>query len=107
MGPNRTANLRGQGDRLREELVRAAVDLMASPRSMETISLRAVARAVGVAPSAVYLHFESAQALAEAIVVDLYAELRARLHEAHDVHQDPVPRIRSIAHHRAGRAHAP
>ena len=102
MGTARTANLRGQGDRLREELVRAAVDLMAAPRSIETISLRAVARAVGVAPSAVYLHFGSVQALAEAMLVDLYADLRTRIDEADVVGQDPAARIRSIAHACAG-----
>jgi len=49
---------RGEGDRLRTDLLEAAADLMATHDSIESISLRAVARAAGVSPTAVYRHFD-------------------------------------------------
>lgn len=73
----RTRSPRGQGDLLRGELVSAARDLLTTPRDESPFSLRAVARAVGVSPAAVYRHFPSATELVTAVVDDHNELLRA------------------------------
>jgi AcrR family transcriptional regulator len=75
----RSVNPRGQGAGLRLELVAAARDLLVRPRVVDSPSLRAVARASGVAPSAVYLHFGSAEELLRAVVDDQFDSLRAAI----------------------------
>lgn len=64
----RESNARGEGDQLRAQLVAAASELLLAPQRIELPSLRAVARACGVSPAAVYLHFASQQALIRAVV---------------------------------------
>ena len=54
----RQRNARGEGERLRIELLEAAADLMATHGDIESISLRAVAREAGVSATAVYRHFD-------------------------------------------------
>lgn len=49
---------RGEGDKLRNDLLDAATDLMAEHGTIDGISLRAVARRAGVSPTAVYRHFD-------------------------------------------------
>lgn len=49
---------RGEGDRLRVEVLDAAESLLVRKGSMEAVSMRAIATAVGVTPAAIYLHFE-------------------------------------------------
>lgn len=93
----RDRNVRGHGDRLRRELLDAATVLMAAPRPAAAPSLRAVARATGVAPSAVYLHFDSGRQLAEAVVEDVFADLRRTFDAADDPEAVPVQRVRLVA----------
>ncbi len=81
-GPKRRdVNPRGQGAGLRQELVAAARDLLVRPQVINSPSLRAVARASGVAPSAVYLHFGSADELLRAVVDDQFDSLRSALRD--------------------------
>jgi AcrR family transcriptional regulator len=54
----RARNPRGQGERLRDDLIAAAVQLMAATGDPEDVSIRAVAKAAGVTPTAAYRHFE-------------------------------------------------
>ena len=54
----RARNPRGQGDRLREDLIQAAVALLGQTGDPEDVSIRAVAKAAGVSPTAAYRHFE-------------------------------------------------
>ena len=49
---------RGEGDRLRIDLLESAAELMADTGTIEGTSLRAVARHAGVSPTAVYRHFD-------------------------------------------------
>lgn len=73
----RARSPRGQGDLLRGQLVGAARDLLTTPREETPFSLRAVARAVGVSPTAVYRHFPSSTELVSAVVDDQNVLLRA------------------------------
>lgn len=64
----RPRSARGEGEQLRAALLAAAEALLVEPRSAPPLSLREVARLAGVSPSAVYLHFASAQELIAAVV---------------------------------------
>jgi AcrR family transcriptional regulator len=88
----RTPNPRGAGEQLREQLVDAAAAMLSRPRGVPAPSLRAVARAVGVSPTAVYLHFDSQADLVRAVLErhlqDLGRALRADVDDpASPVHE--------------------
>jgi AcrR family transcriptional regulator len=77
MTSTRRRNPRGQGERLRDDIIEAASRLLADPAA-PPLTLRAVAREVGVAATSVYLHFDSIEALTLATVNHLFAELIRR-----------------------------
>src|SRR5919197_144730 len=72
---------RGEGERLRREIVDAAIALIAD-RGDEAVSMRAIARAVGVSPPAVYLHFADRQELMLAVLDHVFADLGRALEKA-------------------------
>ncbi len=78
----RRRNPRGQGDRLREELVAATIDLLARTGDPDEVTLRAVAREAGVAPNSVYRHFEGCEAMVQAACDELFAEFQQALDDA-------------------------
>jgi AcrR family transcriptional regulator len=78
----RTANRRGEGERLRGELVEAASRLLERIDGEEALSLRAVTREAGVAPQSFYLHFPDKHALMHAVYEARFAELTAQLRTA-------------------------
>ncbi|SCL51511.1 transcriptional regulator, TetR family [Micromonospora citrea] len=70
---------------------------------IEAISLRAIARDMGMTAPAIYRYFPSLEALVAALAGDLYDELRARLESARDdAGAEPVDRL--LAMSRAFRA---
>jgi AcrR family transcriptional regulator len=75
----RTPNRRGEGARLREDLISAASELLSELDSEEALSLRAVARRVNVAPQSVYLHFPDRTTLVSAVLQARFADLTAAL----------------------------
>ncbi|MFE3102477.1 TetR/AcrR family transcriptional regulator [Nocardia tengchongensis] len=75
----RNRNRRGQGSRLRDELVTAASGLLEDLDGQEALSLRAVARAARVAPQSVYLHFADKRELLTAVYRLRFGELRTAL----------------------------
>ncbi len=87
----RERNPRGQGDRLRADLLDATVDLIAEAGSVDGVSLRAAAKRAGVSPMAVYNHFEDRDALLEAAVEHCWEEFQGTLAAALD---DPDPSAR-------------
>lgn len=93
----REANKRGEGDLLRDELVRAATAMLLEPQGLAAPSLRAIARACGVSPSAVYLHFGSQADLIGAVVAAQYAELAGALAEADRPRREPRARLHALA----------
>lgn len=56
-GTRRARARRGEGERLREEILDATERLLFEAGDAEAVSIRAVARTVGVTPPAIYLHF--------------------------------------------------
>jgi AcrR family transcriptional regulator len=101
---SRAPNRRGEGDRLREQLIEAASRLLAAPRVEEPLSLRAVARQVGVVPQSVYLHFSDKTHLVRAVIERRFDELSQAMQAAEDARDDVVDKLRarSLAYCRFG-----
>lgn len=93
-GQPRERNRRGEGDRLRADIVAAAERLL-STQPVEALSLRAVAREVGVTAPALYLHFADRRELVWAMLEHQYGELTAATSAAMAHHTDPVDRLRA------------
>ena len=89
----RTPARRGEGERLRREVVEAAIALIAD-RGDEAVSMRAIARAVGVTPPAVYLHFADKRELMLAILDHVFADLGRALEQADT--GEPHARVRAL-----------
>ena len=97
-GPARQRNRRGQGDRLRADIVRAAADLLARPGDNDALSLRAVAREAGVTAPSVYLHFAGKAELVEAVLRERFSELAAAMEAAAAELDDPAERLMARGH---------
>lgn len=80
--PARRRNPRGQGQLLKDQLVEAAARLLATLDQPETLTLRQVAREVGVAPASIYSHFPDLGALVEHVLRLRYEELAKLMDEA-------------------------
>lgn len=89
----RARSRRGEGDRLRVELLDAAAELMAEHGSLDKVGVRAVAGEVGVSPAAVYRHFEDLDDLLWSSVSHCWAEFRGVLAEASASSPDPYERF--------------
>ena len=94
MTRTRQRNPRGQGERLRDDIVEAASRLLADPAA-PPLTLRAVAREVGVAATSVYLHFDSIEALTLAVADRRFGELTRMQDEALGENADPRDRVRA------------
>ncbi len=90
----RPRSRRGEGHRLREELVAAATGLLAELGDAHHLSIRAVAEAVGVTAPSIYRHFPDKQALLVAVLEERWAELYGTLADA--VVDDPFESLRAI-----------
>jgi len=92
----RERNRRGQGGRLREDIVRAGADLLDESGDEQAVTLRAVARRVGITAPSIYAHFADRQAILLAVAVEAFAELHEQLVLARDgADADPVARLRA------------
>lgn len=89
----RRRNPRGQGAKLRDDLLDAAVDLLASTGDPEDLSIRAVAKAAGVSPTAMYQHFEDRDALLDAACDRAFERFAAALVAATSDVDDPFDRL--------------
>lgn len=85
---------RGEGHRLREELIAAASDLLGELGDPNQLSMRAVAAAAGVSPPSIYLHFVDKQELLAAVLRERWAELDRLLAEAATSAGDPFEALR-------------
>lgn len=90
----RQRNPRGQGERLRVDLIDAAVDLIAETGSVDGVSLRAAAKRAGVSPMAVYNHFADKDALLVAAVEHCWDEFQAAIAATLD-EPEPSARLRA------------
>src|SRR3954452_14772283 len=78
----RARNPQGQGGRLRAELIEAAGRLLALTGDVDGLSLRAVAREVGIATPSIYLHFPDKRSLVQAVLASRFTELEQTIRAA-------------------------
>jgi AcrR family transcriptional regulator len=75
----RRRNRRGEGNRLRDEIIAAATALLERTGAEESVTLRSVAREVGIAAPSIYAHFPDRDAILVAVVSAAFDELRDAL----------------------------
>ena len=93
-GRKRQRNPRGQGARLTEDIVSGALALIERTGSAEAVTLRAVAREVGIAAPSIYAHFPDRGAVLMAVVARVFDELTAAIKHGRDsAGQDPAGRL--------------
>lgn len=90
----RERNRRGDGRRLQEDLVVTAVRLVESHGHAQ-VSLRAVAREVGVAPTSVYLHFDDVEGVLAAVMSRGFEELARSTTRAASGVDGPLEELRA------------
>ncbi|MET0405596.1 MAG: TetR/AcrR family transcriptional regulator [Cystobacter sp.] len=73
--PPRQRNRRGEGDRLRAEIIAAAIRVLERLGPDDPISLRAVAKEAKISPPSVYLQFSDMTPLMVAVLEQLINEL--------------------------------
>ena len=102
----RQRNPRGQGERLRDDIIEAASRLMADPAA-PPLTLRGIARAAGVAATSVYLHFPDIESLVLAVANRRFGELIRVQDDARDSGGDPCEQVRAgcLAYCEFGLAH--
>lgn len=93
----RSRNPRGSGEQLREDLMRVAAELLEKPRVVDAPSLRQIAIATGVAPSAVYTRFTSGEELLQAVIDSQYESLREAVRTAADSSESAIIKLEQIA----------
>jgi len=91
----RRRNRRGEGGRLRVELIEAAARLLESSGDASALTLSAVAREAGIAAPSVYRHFSSLSQLVEAVVADRFERLDQALAEAMAGTPSPAEALRA------------
>ena len=94
VGSRRRRARRGEGERLRDDILRAAGALLAETRDEHAVSIRAVADAVGVTPPSIYLHFADKTQLLLAVCQMQFERFNASLEQATSGVTDPVEELR-------------
>ncbi len=78
----RPRSRRGEGERLREEILAAAEALLVETASEDAVSIRAVAQAVGVSPPSIYRHFADKDMLLLEVCRHSFTHFSAALEDA-------------------------
>ena len=89
--PTRQRNKRGQGELLRNDLIATAIAMI---EDNERLSLRSVARRVGIATTSIYLHFPDLDHLLAAVVDRSFVELATTAAEAGESASNPADELR-------------
>ncbi len=92
----RRRNRRGEGGKLREEIIAAAVALLDEGGDERAVTLRSVARKAGIAAPSIYAHFADQPSIMLAVVQREMDGLAVALREA-DESAGPDPRERLFA----------
>jgi AcrR family transcriptional regulator len=105
--PRRRRHPRGQGARLRTELLEAASRLLAELGDADRLSIRAVATAAGVTAPSIYRHFPDKRSLLQAVVEERFRDFDRALDQAAAATADPFDALnrRCRAYLRFAREH--
>ena len=85
----RERNRRGEGAKLRAEILAGATELLEQTGSEEAVTLRAVARQVGISAPSIYPHFPDREAIVDAIVDGAFSDFNAAIKAAGDAADGP------------------
>ncbi|QRP48244.1 TetR/AcrR family transcriptional regulator [Amycolatopsis sp. FDAARGOS 1241] len=88
----RSRNRWGEGIRLRTEILDAAGRLLSELDGEDALTIRGVARAVGIAPASIYQHFADRTELVQGLLEHEFARLQVLLDKA-DAQADPEDMI--------------
>lgn len=95
---DRVRNRRGEGSRLRAEIVRGGAELLDETGQEQSVTLRAVARRVGITAPSIYGHFPDRESILLAVVQQAFAELTEQLQAAQAAAgSDPETRLRAVS----------
>ncbi len=92
---NRRRNRRGEGGRLRADILAGATELLEQTGSEEAVTLRAVARQIGISAPSIYPHFPDRAAIVDAIVDDAFSDFNAAIGQAVAATSGSLPRLRA------------
>jgi AcrR family transcriptional regulator len=87
----RQRNARGEGSRLRLEILEAATRLIDA--SAGRFTLRAIAREAGIAGPSIYDHFSGIESIRNEVIRLCYDDLIDRIHQAQQGVEDPVEHL--------------
>ena len=93
----RPQNARGEGEKLRMDLITAAIKMLEQPQTIAAPSLRKIAQSIGISPSAVYTRFESGQQLLQETLDYQYQILREAISKAAHGKGDSYARLENMA----------
>ena len=91
----RQPNPRGEGGRLRGEILTAAAQILDATGDESAVTLRAVARTAGISAPSIYAHFSNRQAILLALVQDAFNDLTDHLRAAADSRTGPTVQLRA------------
>jgi len=88
-------NPRGQGERLRADIITTATKMLDVLADDQALSMRAVAREVGIAATSVYLHFADRDALVLATLEHCHRDIMRAMEAAEAAAADPADALRA------------
>lgn len=89
---------RGEGERLRDDILHAATELLIGVGDADAVSIRAVAEAVGVTPPSIYLHFADKTDLMFQVCQQQWDRFNEHLRAAVDGIDDPIEWLKTAGH---------
>ena len=96
MNTGRPRARKGEGDRLRDEILEAAEALLLETGSEDAVSIRAVADRVGVTPPSIYRHFDDKNTLLFEVCDRQFGRFHEYLDAKRSGHADPVEAVKAI-----------
>jgi AcrR family transcriptional regulator len=94
----RPRNPRGEGSKLREQLLAATAEVLNEVGDADRASVRAIARRAGVSPTALYLQFPDRDTLVAAAVDAGFETFNRELLAAASIEASPVERLMAMGH---------
>ncbi len=87
---------RGEGERLREEILDAAEALLVQTSDLDAVSIRAIATAVGITPPSIYMHFDHKEDLLMEVCERNFAELDRVIKQAGAKRRNSVEAVKAM-----------
>jgi AcrR family transcriptional regulator len=93
---HRRRSRRGEGDKLRLDILDAAEQLLVEMGSPDMVSMRAIADRVGVSPPAIYMHFDDKDELFFECCNRRFTEMAGRMREASEQQTTAMGRLEAM-----------